>query len=259
MVEVKITSITGSKGSSVELPRVFNTPFRPDLIKRAVLSDQSKKRQPQGRYELAGKLTAATGVGPGRGISLVPRTHGSRTHHASRGAVIPSTRGGRLAHPPKVEKKIVEHINKKEYFYALRSAVSATKDREVIEKRGHWVAEDADFPIIVEDNIKEVIKTSEMIEIIDNLGLGDDLERSKRKSIRSGKGKMRGRKYRRRSGPLIVVTEDCNAIKSGNNIPGVSVKKLEDLDVEDLAPGSIAGRATVWTESALEKLSEWKW
>lgn len=258
MSEIKVKSLTGRKSGTVELPEVFNTPLRADLIKRAVLSDQTKKRQPQGRYKLAGRLGAWTATRPGRGKSLVPRTHGSGTHHSYRGTFIPSTRGGRLAHPPRVEKNIVEKINKKEYALALKSAISATKDKEVVQSRGHEIPKKVEFPIIVVDKFTEINKTKEMAEVLSNLGLGDDLERSKRKKIRPGKGKMRGRKYIRPRGPLVVVSDECDAIKASKNLPGVDVTTVQDLTVEMLAPGATAGRATVWTESAIAKLSEWK-
>lgn len=257
MSKIAIRSITGSEAGDTEVPDIFSTGFRPDLIKRAVLSDESKDRQPQGRYPLAGKLTAATSVGPGRGISLVPRTHAKGTHHSSRGAVIPSTRGGRLAHPPKVEKIIVEKINKKEYNLALKSAVSATGSDSIVIDRGHRVEEDIQFPIVVEDRFTEIAKTKEMVEVLTNLGFGEDLERTKKREIRSGKGKRRGRKYRTKIGPLIVIADDCLAERAARNIPGVEVVKVKDLRITQLAPGAVAGRATVWTESALKQLEEW--
>jgi large subunit ribosomal protein L4e len=260
MSKVTIKSITGSEGKKVDLPKAFDTPYRPDLIKRAVLSDQTKKKQPQGRYPLAGRLTAATSVRPGRGLSLIPRTHGKGTHHGNRGAIVPSARGGRLAHPPKVEKKIVEKINKKEYAYALKSAVYATADNEIVRTRGHRIDEDFDFPIIVENKIAEVSKTSDMAEILDNLGLGDELDRAKVRSVKSGKGKMRGRRYRTPKGPLIVFADDCDGMQAAKNIPGVDAARIRDLSVEDLAPGTHAGRITIWTEGAIEEMAlEIKW
>ncbi|KKK57718.1 hypothetical protein LCGC14_3051670, partial [marine sediment metagenome] len=161
--------------------------FRPDLIKRAVLSEQSKKRNPQGRFLLAGKQVTASSVGPGSGISKVPRTHGKGTHHGNRAALIHSTVGGRLAHPPKVEKIIVEKINKKEHRLALWSAVSATASRDTVESRGHLFDEKISFPIIVEDKINNLERTKEVIEAIEKLGVGDDLSRSQIKKIRAGK------------------------------------------------------------------------
>ena len=259
MSTVKILTIKGRKSTkTVDLPKVFDTPFRPDLIKRAVLSEQSKKRNPQGRFLLAGKQVTASSVGPGSGISKVPRTHGKGTHHGNRAALIHSTVGGRLAHPPKVEKIIVEKINKKEHRLALWSAVSATASRDTVESRGHLFDEKISFPIIVEDKINNLERTKEVIEAIEKLGVGDDLSRSQIKKIRAGKGKRRGRKYRRKTGPLLVVDDNCEALKAGNNIPGADIVKVKDLCVELLAPGTHAGRLTIWTESAIKAIGDWK-
>lgn len=259
MTKVNILSIDGKKSTAkIDLPKVFDTPYRPDLIKRAVLSEQSKKRQPQGRSPLAGRLTTASSVGPGRGIAKIPRTHGSRTHHGNRAAVVPSTVGGRLSFPPKTDKVIVEKINKKEYRLALWSAVSATASKDRVETRGHLFDENVNFPIIVKDDLNTVEKTSELVNVMNNLGLNDDLSRSKIKKVRSGKGKMRGRKYRRKTGPLLIVADTCEALKAGKNISGMDVVEVKDLSVELLAPGTHPGRLTVWTESAIKALEEWK-
>ena len=259
MSTVKILTIKGRKSTkTIDLPKVFETPFRPDLIKRAVLSEQSKKRNPQGRFPLAGKQVTATSVGPGKGISKVPRTHGKGTHHGNRGTLIHSTVGGRLAFPPKVEKIIVEKINKKEHRLALWSAVSATASKDVVEDRGHLFADKLSFPIIVEDKINNLERTKEVIETIEKLGAGDDLARSQIKKVRAGKGKRRGRKYRRKTGPLLVVADNCETLKAGKNIPGAQIVKVKDLSVELLAPGTHAGRLTIWTESAIKALGEWK-
>jgi len=43
---------------------------------------------------------------------------------------------------------------------------------------------------------------------------------------------------------------------ASRNLPGVDVITAKDLGIIHLAPGGVAGRLTVWTESALEKLKE---
>jgi large subunit ribosomal protein L4e len=257
-MEVKIRNVKGNtKKDVVTLPEVFNTPYRPDLIKRAVLSEQSENRQPQGRHPLAGKRVAATGVGPGRGIAKIRRTHGKGTSHGSKGAFINSTRGGITFGAPKVEKKIVEKINKKEKFLALKSAVSSTANKELVAKRGHLVEDVKEFPIVLESSVTALNKANEVLTVLENLGLGLDLERCKEKKVRAGKGKMRGRKYRRKIGPLIVVKDDCDLLKAGRNLSGIEIVKVSELDVEVLAPGTNAGRATVWVQDAFDVLQEW--
>lgn len=253
---VKLYDLKGNAKKDAELPEVFQTTYRPDLIRRAVLSEQSKKRQKQGRFPLAGRRVAAKSMGPGRGASKIPRSTGSGTHHGGRATLVHSTVGGRMLFPPTVEKKIVEKINRKEYKLALKSAIASTSHKDLVLSRGHR-AEDVDHvPLVVDDAIMEVSKTQELKEVLENLGLGDDLVRTSKKKIRAGKGKMRGRKYKTKTGPLLVVSEDCAVVKAGNNLLGVDVLTTKQLTVESLAPGGDAARLTVWTKSALEQLKE---
>jgi large subunit ribosomal protein L4e len=71
---------------------------------------------------------------------------------------------------------------------------------------------------------------------------------------RSGKPKLRGRSYRERIGPLIVVSNDRGVGKAADAIPGARVVTVENLSVLDLAPSGVAGRLTFWTESSLDAL-----
>ena len=149
-------------------------------------------------------------------------------------------------------------MNKKEYALAIKSAVASTGNTAAVMDRGHKFDDKTQFPIVLDKKALDITKTSDLIKVIENLGLGPDLERTAEKKVRAGKHKRRGRKYRRKIGPLIVVADDCNLLKSGNNISGVEVCKVKDLDVEILAPGSSAGRATIWTEDALDVLANWR-
>ena len=81
------------------------------------------------------------------------------------------------------------------------------------------------------------------------------LERSKSgRTIRAGKGTMRGRKYRPPKSILLVVAQKGGLDKGARNLPGVAVVTAKDLCAEDLAPGGDIGRLTVWTKSAVEAL-----
>jgi len=88
------------------------------------------------------------------------------------------------------------------------------------------------------------------------LGFNDELKRSLIKKIRSGLGKVRGRKYQRKKSLLIVVSEDCPLLKSASNVAGLDVVKVNSLNAELLAPGSMPGRAVIWTEKAIEELEK---
>ena len=54
-MKARIFSLDGKATGEAELPKVFATPHRPDVIKRAVLAERSRQRQPYGSDVLAGK------------------------------------------------------------------------------------------------------------------------------------------------------------------------------------------------------------
>ncbi len=61
----EIFDLQGKATGKINLPAVFQTPIRPDVIKRAVLAIQSNRIQPQGRDPMAGKKTTAESRGTG--------------------------------------------------------------------------------------------------------------------------------------------------------------------------------------------------
>lgn len=253
MTKVKVYSLEGEVTEEIELPKIFQEDFRPDLIKRAVISAQTARLQPYGTNPMAGKRTTAESYGSGRGVAKVPRVKGS----GSRAAFVPHAVGGRIAHPPRPTKKYHEKINKKERRFAIRSALAATTNQEIVEKRGHRIENIPQIPVVVDDELSKVKKTKETREIFKKLGIFDDITRAKEgRHIRAGRGKMRGRKYKNTKGPLIVVGEDKGISLGARNHAGVDVVSVENLNAELLAPGTHAGRLTVFTKSAIEKLEE---
>src|SRR4030043_521209 len=92
----EIFDLQGKSTGKIDLPNVFQTPLRPDVIKRAVLAIQSHRIQPQGRDPMAGKKNTAESRGTGLGIARVPRLK----ERGQRAAFAPGTVGGRSAHPP---------------------------------------------------------------------------------------------------------------------------------------------------------------
>jgi len=190
----------------------------------------------------------------GYGISRVPRkilsSKGNRFSWV--GAVAPGTVGGRRAHPPKADKNLVKDINKKEKKKALRCAISATILPEVVSLK-HKVPKN--YPFVLADDIESMAKTSDLLKLLNSLGLTEELNRISDKKIRAGKGTLRNRKYKRKVGPLLVVSKDC-PVEKVLNIPGVDVVKVDELNALELAPGMEAGRMTLFTESALKKMKE---
>ena len=253
---VQIYNLQGKAVRRIRLPRVFRSPVRSDIIKRAVLSVQSGRYQPQGRDPRAGERTTATSLGVGRALSRVPRVKGRGSSASGKGALAGMTVGGRTAHPPRAEKRIVKSINNKERRLAIRSAVAATADEKLVASRGHLTDGVLNFPLVVVDEIQGLGKSSDVKEAFLELGLWSDVERVNNGiKVRAGRGKTRGRRLKEGKGPLIVIEEDKGIVKAARNFPGVNVALVRDLNAEQLAPGTHPGRLTLWSESALKELS----
>jgi len=258
MVERPIFNLEGEVVGKIELPPVFNKPVRFDLIRRAYLSTLASSRQPKGTDPNAGKRTSARSWGVGRGLARVPRIRGEHHPTVGRGAFAPGTVGGRAAHPPRVDKRLDEKINKKERRLAIISAISATANKELVKSRGHRVPEGSEIPLIISKEIESLSKTNQVKKLLDKLGLSEELKRCKDRwsKIRAGRGKMRGRKRQRAKGPLIIVSEDEGIVKAARNIPGVDVKIVDLISVKDLCPGGVPGRLTIWSETAIQKVGD---
>lgn len=245
-MKADVLSLNGEKIEEIELPSVFEEVYRPDLIRRVVLAFQANRRQPYGASPLAGKQTSASCWGVGYGRARVPRLPDGTARLA------PMARGGRRAHPPKAEKKWEKKVNRKERRLALRSAIAATCNEELVRKRGHKFS--ASLPIVVEDKIEALGKTKEVENVFRAIGVYEDLERAMNRKVRAGRGKMRGRKYKRRKSVLIVIREDRGISKAASNLQGVDVVRVNELNVEHLAPGTHPGRLVVYTKGAIEWL-----
>lgn len=247
-MKATVRDLEGEAAEEIDLPDVFETPFRPDLIQRAVVAAQANRRQPYGADKYAGMRTPAESLGSGRGLAHVPREGG-------RARRVPQAVGGRKAHPPKVEKNLGKEINKKERQLATRSALAATADPELVRERGHEFDEDVELPIVLDDEFEELLKTREVVEVLEALGLHDDIERAEDgKTVRAGRGKTRGRKYRRPTSILFVTSEEPS--RAARNLAGADVTTAAQVNVEDLAPGTHPGRLTVFTESAIEEVAD---
>ncbi|MBN1897088.1 MAG: 50S ribosomal protein L4 [Candidatus Aenigmarchaeota archaeon] len=262
-MKAPLYDIKGLSKGDTTLGKAFSKAVRKDLIKRAVLAEQSRERQPYGSDPLAGQRTSAKYIGR-RGIrgsmmnkemSRMKRITGSG-YLRWKARAIPGVVKGRKAHPPKAEKNWVMKINKKERILALLSAVSSTADRKLVEGRGHKIEGVKHIPLVVEDKLQEVKKNKDVYELLKALGLEDELNRCSVSKIRAGIGKLRGRRKIMRKGPLIVVSEDKGISKAAGNIPGVDVAITSALTVSMLAPGTDPGRLTIWTKSAAEAVDK---
>ncbi|WP_255195192.1 50S ribosomal protein L4 [Halorarius litoreus] len=247
-MKATVRNLDGSDAGEVDLPAVFETDFRPDLIKRAVQAAQANRRQDYGTDEFAGLRTPAESFGSGRGMAHVPRSNGQ-------GRRVPQAVKGRVAHPPKAEKDRGLEMNTKERKLAVRSAIAATADAELVAERGHAFDDDLEIPLVVSDEFEDLVKTKEVVAFLEAVGAHADVERADDgKTVRAGRGTSRGRKYKEPTSILFVTSSEPS--KAARNLAGVDVATAANVSAEDLAPGTAPGRLTVWTESALEEVAE---
>ncbi|MHB8634160.1 MAG: 50S ribosomal protein L4 [Thermoplasmatota archaeon] len=249
MRSIPIHDKSGKAAHKVEVPAVFSTPLRQDLIRKAVNAAQANRRQRYGAMPVAGERPSVEWPGKGKGMARTPRKK-----QASDAAFVPNAFKGRRAHPPESRHFWTEKINAKERRLAIASAIAATGDAETVKGRGHRVGE-LSFPIVVADDVLSASKTSELVDFLVKLGVGDDLDRAKDGThVRAGMGKLRGRRLRTPRS-LLIVTVDGRA-PAARNLAGVDVVAARNLGAEDLAPGGDPGRLTLYTSSALAHLKE---
>jgi len=250
-MKVDVMNIQGDKVKQIELPDQFFESYEPSLIKRAILAIFSHKRQPYGAMPRAGmnvsaKLSRRRKNYKGsynHGISRVPRK--TMTRRGMQffwvGALAPGTVKGRRAHPPQADKKWDLKINKKERRKAIRSALSGLTAHHKL--------------LIVDSSFEELSKTKDVRQSLVKLGLKEELERSALKKVRAGKGKMRGRKYKRKVGALFVTGSVSPLMQATKNIPGFDSCEVRNLNAALLTRGHETPRLCIFTESALQKLA----
>jgi len=250
-MKVPVLSLENEKIDEIDLPKVFDTPVKPEVIRRAVIAQQSHDFQPQGRDPLAGKRNTALSRGTGHGQARLPRLKQSGKADFAVQAV-----GGHQSTPPMSQKVTVKRINKKERRLAIRSGIAASADMKIVAARGHNIAGVTQLPLVLDDTLEDVQKTKEVEDIFIKIGVWADVERADRKGTRAGRGNMRGRGKKIGKGPLIIISEDKGITKAARNLPGVDVTVLRNLNAELLAPGANPGRLVVWAKSAFAAVDE---
>ncbi|MFP4523037.1 MAG: 50S ribosomal protein L4 [Candidatus Nanoarchaeia archaeon] len=265
-MKLKVYNQKKDETKAIMLPVQFSESVRPDLIKRAVLALQANRRQRYGAKPDAGmryssflskrrnNYKGTYGIGQSRTPRKVLNRRGTRFYFV--GATAPQTVGGREAHPPKATKSWVQKINVKERKKAIRSALAATMDAQLVSKRGHKVPKE--FPFALDTSFEDISKTKDIYAILNELGFSEELNRASQRSIRAGAGKRRGRKHATKKSFLFVVSKDCPLLKAATNLNGVDVVPVHALNAELLAPGSDIGRLTLFTDKALDLLEQHK-
>jgi len=265
-MKASVLGLDGKKISEISLPKQFSAEVDKALIKRAVLAIQSAQTQNSYPTPTAGRDNTAEYIGARHkptmhrtinvGHARKPRMRNRRGILSGRVASIPAVVGGPKAHPPKPNKKWEEKINRKEKRKATESAIAATANPELVKERGHRFGEKVSFPIVVEAKLETLEKTREVREALKGIGVYSDIEKAiEKKQLRPGKGKKRGRKYKRRKSILIVVENPEKVYKAARNLEGVNITSTSKLNADLLAPGTLPGRLTIWSENAIKELA----
>ncbi|MDO8627542.1 MAG: 50S ribosomal protein L4 [Candidatus Diapherotrites archaeon] len=265
-MKANVYSLEGQKMKEITLPEVFSTNVDLNLIKRAFLSIHSAMIQPKGHNNRAGKEQTAVYRGargrPGHHriinneMSRLPRMKNRRFLIQGTVAGVPNAVGGPRVHKLLPEKTQHERINKKEKRLATKSAIAGTALKDLILKRGHKFGGTLTFPVILEDKFEQLERTKQVSAVLEKLDLMQDVEKAKsKKKIRAGRGKSRGRKYKRAKSLLVVASNTDKIYKAARNLEGVEVSSVKDLNAYLLAPGAQPGRLTIFTESAINYLN----
>lgn len=259
---VKIFSSDGKQSGEVQLPQVFSTKFNYTTFKKAFLAEQSEGFQLKYTDPMAGKRKVAEltkrrrsfKTSYGRGLDRTPRKTLSRigTNFNYMGAVAPNTVGGRQAHPPKAERKLVKEINKKERKLAINMGIAASVDIKQVSKF-HAINGITELPIVIDDSAIAVKKTKDAVKLFSSIGLNGELERVLQRGIRSGKGRLRGRKYRKKLGIVLVVKDNEKASNAFSNL-NIKVTNPSSLSMNDVSQAGRPGRLIIWTKGAIENL-----
>lgn len=249
-MDVPLYNLDGTTIDELSLPSVFETPYRPDLIGRAVATMHANAAQPYGSDDYAGLRTSAESFGSGRGMAHVPRSN-------NRGKRVPQTVGGRRAHPPKAEADRGKGLNDQERQLATQSALAATADAELVAERGHEVPDDLQTPVVVADDFETLEKTQSVVGFLEAVGLATDIDRADRnRGRRAGRGTTRGRAKQEPVSILFVNSDEAGPSRAARNLAGADVATASNVSALDLAPGGHPGRLTVFTEAAIAEVAE---
>jgi len=159
--------------------------------------------------------------------------------------------------PTKTWRKWHIKVNQGQRRFAVVSALAASALPSLVLARGHRIEGTEEIPLVVSSGAESLTKTKEAVTLLKAVNAYADVTKvSNSRKYRAGKGKIRGRRYRQRRGPLVVYNEDKGIVKAFRNLPGVEVVNVRRLNLLQLAPGGHLGRFVVWTEGAFSALDE---
>lgn len=261
-MKIQILDINGSKAREAT-SRLFDGSIRADIIQKIAEAEKMNDmlKQEYAPYIWAGMQTSAGGnvkhnrhvwkTDRGRGLSRYPKKRMSDkgSQFVWVAAAIPGVRKGRKAHAPKIGGRELK-INKKEMTLAVISALAMASSADELKKKYATLAGmqlKIKLPLVVESKMLS-LKTKDFFAALEKI-LGSELMpiALQEKSVRSGRGKMRNRTYKKNSGMIFVVANNQD-----KKVAGIEVIKVKELRISDIA--SNGARLVMFTEEALKDL-----
>lgn len=261
MTKIKVLDTNGNKIKEIET-KIFDSDIREDIVQKIAEIERLNEKQEYAPFWLAGQQTSASGAvkhtrhvwksDRGKGLARIPKKQMARSGDRFTwvGAVIPGTRGGRRAHPPKLGKS-EKKINRKERKIGLLSALAMTKSLEMIKKRYKTLSNGKlklDLPLVIESKMLG-LKSKEFIGAISKITGEASKIAFQEKNVRAGRGKSRGRKYKKNSGALLVIGN-----KENKKVKGIDTLKANELKIKDIAKNG--ARIVIFTEESIKNLDE---
>jgi large subunit ribosomal protein L4e len=258
MAKLQILDINGNKSKEISSD-LFENEVRTDIIQKIV--EAEKEWQPYAPFYKSGMQTSASGnvkhnrhvwkTDRGKGLSRYPKKRmsdkGERFVWVA--AAIPGVKGGRRAHPPRVLRAELK-INKKEQKMGFLSALAFISSIENVKQKYSGLKDKSikiTLPLIVDSKIL-TLKTTDFFEAVKKIVGNDLFEIAIQKAeVRAGIGKMRGRKYKKNAGMLLVMGN-----KQEKKIAGIPVITAKELKIGNLA--SNGARLVMFTDEAIKDL-----
>jgi large subunit ribosomal protein L4e len=242
--------------ASLPLPDVLTVPIRPDFVNSIHNAVAKNNRQARGVSRLAGHQTSAESWGTGRAVARIPRVGGSGTSRSGQGAFGNMCRKGHMFAPLKVYRKWHQKTNLKEKRHAVASALASSAVAPLVMARGHRIEDVKEIPLVVDT--LDIKSTKDLLKALLHLGCEQELKRvALSKKIRTGRGKMRNRRYVKRKGPLVIHdASEEDVVLGARNLLGVDTCKVQKLNILELAPGGHIGRFVIWTKKAFQSLNK---
>merc|ERR1711974_318323 len=93
--------------------------------------------------------------------------------------------------------------------YAVASALAASAIPSLVMSRGHIIEKVPELPLVLDESVESVSKTSKALAIITAVGARAEIKKTNAtRQIRKGRGKIRNRRHVTRKGPMILFAND---------------------------------------------------